>query len=73
MYMSGADTESLVGLYLIRSTIRALAERKILTADEVREAIDAAIEECTRDGLNITRYKKAVDLMTQIRDADYGQ
>ena len=71
--MSSPDAEALAGLHLIRATINALAKRKILTEDEVREAIDAAIKECTQAGPTLLRYKKAVDLMTQIRDADYGQ
>ncbi len=48
--MASAEAEALAGLHLIRATIRALADRKILVADEVRQAIDAAIDECTQAG-----------------------
>ena len=53
--------------------MRILADRKILVVDEVREAIDAGIAQCTQDGPALWRNKDAAALMAQIRDADYGQ
>ena len=70
--MSSAETEALAGLYLIRATMRALADKKIFTVDEICEAIDAAIEECTQAGPTLWRNKEATDLMVQIRDDDFG-
>ncbi len=71
--MASAEAEALAGLHLIRATIRALADRKILVADEVRQAIDAAIDECTQAGPTLRRNKEAATIMAQIRDADYSQ
>ncbi len=71
--MTSPEAEALAGLHLIRATMRALADRKILTADELREAIDAGIAQCTQDGPALWRNKDAAALMAQIRDADYGQ
>ena len=71
--MSSGEVEALAGLYLIRATMRALADRKILFADEVREAIDAGIAQCTQAGPALWRNQEAAALMAQIRDDDYGQ
>ena len=71
--MASPDAEALAGLYLIRATMRALADRQILVAEEVRQAIDVAIDECTRAGPTLWRNEEAATIMAQIRDADYGQ
>ena len=71
--MSSAEVEALAGLYLIRATMRALADRQILVADEVRQAIDTGIAQCTQAGPTLWRNKEAAALMAQIRDTDYGQ
>ncbi len=71
--MASPEAEALAGLHLIRATMRALADKQILVADEVRQAIDAAIDECTKAGPTLWRHEVAAALMAQIRDADYGQ
>ena len=71
--MSSAEVEALAGLHLIRATMRVLADRKILVAEEVREAIDAGIAQCTQAGPTLWRNKEAATIMAVIRDADYGQ
>ncbi len=71
--MASPQAEALASLHLIRATMRALADRKILVAEEVREAIDAGIAQCTQAGPTLWRNKEAAALMAQIRDADYGQ
>ncbi len=71
--MASAQAEALASLHLIRATMRALADRKILFADEVRQAIDAAIDKCTKAGPTLWRHEEAATIMAQIRDADYGQ
>jgi hypothetical protein len=71
--MASAEAEALASLYLIRATMHAFADKKILTADEVREAIDAGIAQCTQAGPTLWRNKEAATIMAQIRDADYGQ
>ncbi len=71
--MADAGAEALASLHLIRATMRLLADKQILVADEVREVIDAAIDNCTKAGPTKWRNKKASILMGQIRDDDYGQ
>ena len=71
--MSSVGAEALAGLYLIRATMRALADRQILVADEVRQAIDAGIARCAQAGPTMPRNKEAATIMAQIRDADYGR
>ena len=71
--MADAGAEALASLHLIRATMRVLADRKILVADEVREAIDAGIAQCTQAGPTLWRNKEAATIMAVIRDADYGQ
>ncbi len=71
--MADAGAEALASLHLIRATMRALANRKILVTEEVREVIDDAIDKCTKAGPTILRNQEASGLMEQIRDDDYGQ
>ncbi len=71
--MADAGAEALASLHLIRATMRLLADKQILVTDEFREAIDAAIDKCTKAGPTLWRNKKASILMGQIRDDDYGQ
>ena len=71
--MADAGAEALASLHLIRATMRVLADKKILVADEVRQAIDAAIDKCTKADPNLWRNREASHLMGQIRDDDYGQ
>ena len=71
--MTSPEAEALAGLNLIRATMHILADKQILVREEVRHAIDAAIDECTRAGPTLLRNKEAATIMAQIRDADYGQ
>ena len=71
--MTSPEAEALAGLHLIRATMRVLADKQILVAEEVRQAIDAAIDECTRASPTLWRNKEAATIMAVIRDADYGQ
>ena len=71
--MTSPEAEALASLLLIRATMRSLADRQILVAEEVRQAIDAGIAQCTQAGPTLLRNKEAANIMAQIRDADYGQ
>ncbi len=71
--MADAGAEALASLHLIRATMRILAEKKILVAEEVRQAIEAAIDNCAKAGPTNWRNQEASGLMEQIRDDDYGQ
>ncbi len=71
--MASPQAEALASLHLIRATMRVLADKQILVAEEVREAIDAGIAQCTQAEPALWRNKDAAALMAQIRDDDYGQ
>ena len=71
--MADAGAEALASLHLIRATMRLLADKQILVAEEVRQAIDAAIDNCTKADPTNWRNRIASDLMGQIRDDDHGQ
>ncbi len=71
--MADAGAEALASLHLIRATMRVLADKKYLVVEEVREAIDVAIDNCTKAGPTKWRNEEASHLMGQIRDDDYGQ